>query len=69
MFMIIAMDEVQKRLEELPPTPKEEILREMNGDYSQAVGMTPEQKKAAKKRWAMKSELSGVAGGFCCIVY
>jgi hypothetical protein len=38
MFMIIAIDELQKRLEAVPPVPKEETLREINGDYSQAVG-------------------------------
>jgi hypothetical protein len=46
----------------------QEAEREANGDFSQAPGLTPEQREAAEMRWAQKNPAeSGLKSPLSCL--
>jgi hypothetical protein len=53
----IAKEEQKRKLFE-----KQEAEREANGDFSQAPGLTPEQREAAEIRWAEKNATESIKG-------
>jgi hypothetical protein len=42
---------------------KQEAIREANGDFSQAPGLTPEQKEQKTIQWAEKNAKESIIGG------
>jgi hypothetical protein len=53
----IAKEDQKRKLFE-----KQEAEREANGDFSQAPGLTPEQREAAEKRWSEKHAAESIKG-------
>jgi hypothetical protein len=53
----LAKEEKKRKLFE-----KQEAEREVNGDFSQAPGLTPEQREAAELRWWEKNAADSIEG-------